>query len=108
MATVISQLQTPYDVNGQRDIMHPETQIDAVLDPVTGKPLREQLDELKESTEPADAALGKPGLLTPEMIEKWDNMLAAGIVVSHVKPASGSFTMWANVYDESTTVVEPI
>lgn len=108
MATVISQLHTPYDINNQRDVMHPETQIDAVLDPVTGKPLREHLAELSKATEPADAALNKMGLLTPEMINKWDNMLSSGMVVSHIKPASGSLTIWANIYDESTTVVESI
>lgn len=108
MATVITQLQTPYDKDNQRDIMHPETQIDAVLDPVTGIPLREQIDELQELTKPADASLGKPGLITPEMIEKWDNMIANGVIISHVKPATGSLCIWCNVYDESTTVVEPI
>ena len=108
MATVIGQLHTPYDANNQRDVIHPETQIDAVLDPVTGVPLREQLEDLDDRTQPADAATNKPGLITPEMIVKWDNMLAAGMVVSHIKPASGSMTLWANVYDERTTLVENI
>lgn len=108
MATIIAQLHTPYDTNNQRDLMHPETQIDAVLDPVTGEPLREQLNDLFDKTLPADASLNRAGLLTPENIKKWDNMLASGMVVSHVKPSSGSLTLWANVYDESTTFIENI
>lgn len=108
MGTVIAKMHTPHDKNNQRDVMHPETQIDAVLDPVTGVPLREQLDNLSELTKPVDVSTGKSGIVTPDMVEKWDNMLASGIVVSHTKPASGSLTMWANVYDESTTIVDPI
>lgn len=108
MATIIGQMHTPYDSNNQRDVIHPETQVDAVLDPVSGVPLREHLDNLDELTKPMDPVTEKPGLLTPEMAEKWDNMLAAGMVVSSVKPASGTMTLWANVYDKGTTFVENI
>lgn len=108
MATVIGQLHTPYDTNNQRDVIHPETQVDAVLDPVAGVPLRERLDGLDDLTKPVDVALGTPGIVTPEMVEKWDNMLAAGIVVGHIKPAAGTATLWRNVYNEGTTFVENI
>lgn len=108
MGTIIGRHYTPYDKNNNRDIIHPETQIDAVLDPVTGVPLREVLDDIDKTLVPVDASLNRDGLMTADLVKKYDNMLANGIVVSNVKPSSGSTTIWENVYDPSTTIVEPM
>lgn len=108
MGTIIGRHYTPYDKNNNRDTIHPETQVDAVLDPVTGIPLRETLERIDATLVPVDASLNRDGLMTAALVEKYDNMLSNGIVVSNVKPSSSSTTIWENVYDPSTTIVEPL
>lgn len=99
MGTIIGQMHTPEDSGGKRDVLHPETQIDAVLDPVSGVPLRDQLDNITDQLHVVDTEKGTPGFVTPEMITELQQQAENAIVVDSVKPTFASGGYWFNIYD---------
>lgn len=103
MGTIIGRQYTPQDEQGNRDVIHPETQIDAVLDPITGKPLRAQLESISDKLVPVNPETGEPGFITPEMVEKYNHMAENSIVVDSVKPTFANGGYWFNVYDPTMT-----
>ena len=107
MGTLIGKHWTPQDSDGNRHVIHPETQIDAVLDPVTGKPLRVQLEDIVEQLIPVDLEKRKPGFITPEMVEKFTVLAENVIVVDTVKPSFADGGFWMNIYDPTMTEIDP-
>lgn len=107
MGTIIGRQHTPQDNNGNRDVIHPETQIDAVLDPVTGVPLRQQLKNITDLLVPVDVNSGKPGLVTPELIVSISQAAENTIVVDSIKPTFSKGGYWFNIYDPKMTTVDP-
>ncbi len=106
MGTIIGRHYTPQDENGNRDIIHVETQIDAVLDPVTGIPLRKQLEGIKEQLVPVDVEANKPGFITPELVKKLSDMASSTFVLDSVKPTFASGGYWLNIYDPSMSTTD--
>ena len=107
MGTLIGKYWTPEDKDGNRDVIHPETQIDAVLDPVTGKPLRVQLEDIVEQLIPVDVENGKPGFITPEMVNQFTALAENVIVVDNVQPSFANGGFWMNIYDPTMTEIDP-
>lgn len=106
MGTIIGRHYTPHDSAGNRDVIHPETQIDAVLDPVTGVPLRKQLEKITDQLVPVDVEAGKPGFITPELVTKLGDMASSSIVLDSVKPTFANGGYWFNIYDPSMSTVD--
>ena len=106
MGTIIRRHYTPKDENGNRDVIHPETQIDAVLDPVTGVPLREQLKNITDQLVPVNPDSDKPGFITPDLVNQLTQAAENVIVVDSVKPTFANGGYWFNVYDPSMTTID--
>ena len=106
MGTIIGRQYTPQDENGNRDVIHPETQIDAVLDPISGKPLRDQLNNITDQLVPVNVDSDKPGFITPEMVKQFNDMSNNIIVVDSVKPTFADGGFWFNVYDSTMTTTD--
>lgn len=99
MGTVISRMYSPESSDKTRDVLHPETQIDAVLDPVTGIPLREQLNNINDTLQPVNVNGDKPGLITPDMAKQFAQSAANLIVLDSIQPSFASGGYWFNIYD---------
>lgn len=106
MGTIIGRQYTPEDENGKRDVIHLETQIDAVQDPVEGKPLREILNDIKDTLVPVGENGNKPGLITPEQIEKYDKLITNTIVLDEIMPHFSEGGYWFNIYDSEMTTID--
>jgi hypothetical protein len=106
MGTIIGRQYSPEDNNGKRDVIHPETQIDAVLDPVTGIPLRDQLEAITDTLQPVNVNGTDAGLITPEMARLIQSAASNNIVVDTVKPSFTNGGYWYNVYDNSMTTTD--
>ena len=107
MGTIIGRQYTPQDESGKRDVIHPETQIDAVLDPVTGKPLRVQLENITKQLVPVNTETNTPGFITPDMVKQFSDMAENVIVVDSIKPTFANGGFWFNIYDPKMTDVDP-
>jgi hypothetical protein len=106
MGTIIGRQYTPQDSNGNRDTIHPETQIDAVLDPISGVPLRDQLSDITEQLVALNEETNTPGFMTPDMKKQYDKMAQNTIVTDSVKPTLSAGGYWFNIYDPSTSEVD--
>jgi len=105
MATVISTFYTPEDEHTQeRDVMHPVTQVDAIVDLQSGIPLRNQLTEIKNKLIPV--TINNNGFMTPELLGKLNNAESSAIVISKTQPSFASGGFWLNIYDESMTTTD--
>lgn len=107
MATIIGRHYTPQNEQGNRDVIHPETQIDAVLDPITGTPLRDQLGDITKQLAPVNVEAGIPGFITPEMVNNYNKMAENVIVVDTVKPTFANGGYWFNIYNPAMTTIDP-
>ena len=106
MGTIIGRQYTPQDESGKRDVIHPETQIDAVLDPITGKPLRVQLDNISKQLVPVNTETGTAGFMTADMAKQLSHVADNVIVVDSIKPTFANGGFWFNIYDASMTKVD--
>lgn len=106
MGTIIGRQYTPQDSSGNRDVIHPETQIDAVLDPISGVPLRDQLSDITDQLTVVDPSTNKPGFITPDMKKQYDKMAQNTIITDSVKPSLSSGGYWFNIYDPTTSEVD--
>jgi len=106
MGTIIGRQYSPQDEYGNRDVIHPETQIDAVLDPITGIPLRDQLKQINGKLVPVNLETGTAGFITPEMVNKYELMAENVIVTDSVKPSFANGGYWFNIYNPNSTTVD--
>lgn len=106
MGTIIGRLHTPVTEDQTRDIIHLETEIDAVIDPISGASLREQITDLQKKTKPADIDKGTPGLFTPEIYIKMTENTENLFVLSTAQPTFASSGYWCNIYDTNMTTVD--
>lgn len=91
MAAIIGRLNSPVNEDGSRTVVYLETSVEAVVDPSTGKNLKEILESL---TYP-DASLTKSGLLSPENLRKIMESYNQLIVVGEENP--GRACHWKEV-----------
>ena len=106
MGTIIGRQYTPENSNGSRDLIHPETQVDAVLDPITGIPLRDQLGKITDQLKEVDLVKNEPGFISPEMVREFQSMASSTIVTSSVKPTFSEGGYWYNIYDPSMSTTD--
>lgn len=99
MATVISKFYTPENNSGNRDIIHPETEMDAVVDPANNKTLPTVINEIKSMLVLADTALNRNGFLSATDKKQYDEMLQSKVYVSEGKPDQKTGCIWMHVLD---------
>nr|DAK22953.1 MAG TPA: hypothetical protein [Caudoviricetes sp.] len=82
MAAIIGRLNSPVNEDGSRTVIYLETSVEAVVDPTTGKNLKEVLESL---TYP-DASSTASGLLSSENYKRLQEMYKQLMVVSKENP----------------------
>lgn len=105
MGTIIARLHTPEDDAGERDVMHPETSIDAVLDPVSGVALPDRLAIIEDQLVVADNNnLGNDGFITAEEKQLLHTLGGQQIELSADKPNRTNGCLWIH-FDPSKTEI---
>lgn len=102
MGTIIGRLHTPEDSNGERDVLHPETSVDAVLDPITGIPLPDRLATIENQLQVVDVENNKNGFMTPSDKKLLTSLGSGEIVISESKPDKTDGCLWVHI-DASKT-----
>lgn len=102
MGSIIGRLHTPEDVNGERDVLHPETSIDAVVDPVTGINLPDRLATTENQLQVVDVKNNKNGFITPESMKLLTRLGGNELIISEEKPDRTDGCFWVHV-DASKT-----
>lgn len=102
MGTIIARLHTPEDDAGERDVMHPETSIDAVVDPISGINLPDRLAGIENQLVPASIEQHTNGLFTPDEKELLQTLGSNEIIISETKPDRTNGCLWVHV-DASKT-----
>ena len=102
MGTVIARLHTPEDDAGERDVMHPETSIDAVVDPITGINLPTRLTSIENQLVPASIEQHTNGLFTPDEKQLLQTLASTEVIISESKPDRTNGCLWVHV-DSSKT-----
>lgn len=102
MGTVISRLHTPEDENGERDVMHPETSIDAVVDPISGIHLPDRLSTIENQLVPASIEHHTNGLFTPDEKQLLQTLASSEIIISEKKPDRTNGCLWIHIDSTKT------
>lgn len=97
LGTIIARLHTPEDAAGERDVMHPETSIDAVLDPVTGISLPDRLANIETQLIPANVDENKNGFITPAEKQLLQTLGNGQIIIKDTKPDISTGCLWVHV-----------
>ncbi len=99
MATTIAgRLYTPEDSSvGTRDIIHPETDIDQVINTETGKTLGDWMEGIEDKTREATSLNG--GIISAETKRQYDELLSERTFVTETQPNVSNTTgcMWARI-----------
>ena len=92
--TIVGRMYTPEEsATGERDIVHPETETDAVINVSTGKKLSEWMEDIDDKTR--DATIQNSGLLTAEDKQKYDDILNEKTYIQETQPVmSGCGCTW--------------
>jgi len=98
MGTIIGRYHTPVnETTGTRDVIHPETEIDAILDPVTGVNLPDRLRNIEAQLIPVTSE--RQGFITPTMLAQFNRIITNEIIVSSVKPTFADGGFWLKEYE---------
>ena len=98
MGTIITRFESPVnETTGLRDVMHPETEIDAVLDPVTGISLPDRLKNIENKLVPATEE--KEGFMTPKLLQQINRVITNEVVTSKIRPTFSDGGYWFEIYD---------